>query len=642
MASVPFRTARGYLRATPAARFGGGLASVGAAVALALLFPLLYLFVDLLVYRGAVPPGVPAEVAASLTERFGVADGEVGFLSLVAREHGRWYTPALDAAARVLPWTWQPTASGSANPLYLLTLAAAAALLTVVRGACLNLASYWATAATLDAATRIRRTVYTHGQRLSAVAIRPDAQAEAGELVSRKVDEVQDGLLAALTVGVRSPVTAALAFAVLASSHGWVTLALVALTALVWLVAGSAVAWFRRDARVAARRVEARLGLIQESMTGLQLAKSYLMERFSQTRFERHLSDLSKSAWRQQRGNAFSQPTLLSIITLAGLLGLYLCGRIVLSGDMTVASLVLKAVALSTLVIALGRWLGGLARVRRASGAAADVFEFLDRRGDAGQAVDAEFLQPLTRQLDFVDVSLREPGTGRMLLEGVTFTVPAGTTAAVLAADPAEAHAIAHLVTRFVDPTAGEVRVDGKNTRWVTFESVRTQASVVLEDALTFSDTVANNISCGDPVYPLPQVIAAAKLAHAHQFVQRLPYGYETRIGTAGMQLSPGERFRLALARALLRDPSLLIIEEPAGGMDADSLVLIDDTLARAKLGRTVVFLARRPSTVRAADRVFVLRGGKLAAAGSHDELLESSELYRQMHLKQTLAAGTG
>ena len=635
MPADSFQSAKGYLTATPLPRAGAVIASVVGAACLALLLPLLYLYVDLLVYGGVAP------APSSGLERF-VADysGEVGYLSLVAREQGHWYTPALEAVARIAPWTWQRTALGGPNLAFLLTLTGLAAILVIVRGIALNLSIYWATTATINAGVRLRRAVYTHGQRLSAVAIRSEAQAEAGELVSDRIDAIQEGLDAAQTVLIRTPLVAAFALLILLSSHGWLTISILALTALTWLLAGSAAAYFRRDARHAARRVEARLGMIRESMAGLQLAKSYLMERFSQTRFERHLSDLSSSAWRRQRGEAISRPTLLAAISLAALVGLFLAGRVVLSTNMSVASLVTKSVALATLIVALGRWLGARPRLRRAAGAAADVFEFLDRRGDTGQAVDAEFLQPLAKQVELFDVSLREPGTGRMLLENVSFRVPALTTAAVVAADPAESHALAHVLTRFADPTAGEVRIDGKNTRWVTYESVRTQVALVLESSLTFSDTVANNIGCGDAIYTLPQVIAAAKLAHAHQFVQRLPYGYETRIGTGGMRLSHGECFRIGLARALLRDPSLLVMEEPAGGLDADSVVLIDDTLARARVNRTVIFLARRPATVRGADQVFVLRHGKLAAAGSHDELLESSELYRQIHLKQTLAAG--
>jgi ATP-binding cassette subfamily B protein len=309
---------------------------------------------------------------------------------------------------------------------------------------------------------------------------------------------------------------------------------------------------------------------------------------------------------------------------------------------MSVAGLALKSAAIVALFYALNRWIAAQVRVARARESAADVFEFLDRRGETGQGIDAEFLQPMTRKLELVGASLREPGTGRMVLEDVTLTVPAGTRAAVVFTDPGEARALAHLITRFQDPTAGEVRIDGKNIRWVTFESVRAQVALVMEDALTFTDTVANNIGCGELGYSLPQIIEAAKAAHAHQFVQRLPYGYETLIGDGGASLRPGERFRIALARALLRDPSLIVIEEPAEHLDPDSLVLIDDAVARIRHGRTILFLARRPATVRSADEVFVLHNGRLRAGGSHDDLIHGSELYRLLHFRQSVGSDAG
>ena len=600
MSQADYRAAKRYLDPTPFSRAGAYAASAVAAAAFALFLPLCYLFVDLLV-RGR--PG--GEFAKN---------------------------------ARAVPWLAEQTASG-AGLLNLILLSVLA--LVLVRGVAQNLAAYLATKATLDAGARLRRAVYTHGQRLSSVAIRPDAQAEAGELVSRKVDDIQDAFSASMTTGVRTAVSAILLAGVLFASHIWLTIAAVAVAALVWLVAGGAAAWFRREARIAGRRTESRLGLIRESLSGTQLSKAYLMERFAQTRFERHLSDLSKSAWRKTRGETFSRPTLLAIVTGAALVVIYLGARLVLAGEMSLAALVTKGVALAALVVALARFLAVQVRVRRAGGAAADVLEFLDRRGDVAQTVDAEFLQPMQKRLEFVGVTLDEPGTERTILDGVSFAVPAKSVTAIIAGTAEEGRAVAHLMTRFADPTSGEVRIDGKNTRWVTYESIRTQVALVLENALTFSDTVANNIGCGDPAYTLPQIVHAAKLAHAHQFVQRLPYGYETRVGTGGMSLNPGERFRIALARAILRDPSLLIIEEPYSPLDADSQVLIDDTISRVRAGRTVVFLARRPSTVRSADAVVVLRHGKVSASGSHDELMDASEQYRQFHLKQALLSGS-
>jgi ATP-binding cassette subfamily B protein len=708
VAKHSFWSARNYLSSTPAAKWGAILCSAAASVCLVLLFPVLFLFADLLDWQGRVPnyvslaparqaafqdewdgqlatnPAVAealgkirpkgatgpagaaewewrwqAAVYATLDRKVGhdaaeaylpldateggtlppAPNPQLGVLGTVVRERNHWTGSLLGWAASWNPWAWRPGASGSAAAPYLTGLFLIAFALLLVRGVLMSAAAHLAAVATLEAGTRLRRALYTHAYRLTAVAVRPDAREEAGDLVTRRVEQIQDGLAAWLTGSVRGQVATVLLLIVLLVVHFWLTLSLLLLAGVVWLVAGQAAAWFRRDARVAARRAEARLGMMRESMALTLLVKSYLMERYSKNRFERHLADLSRAERRRARGETFSRPTLVAVVTLAGSAMLYLAGRVVLAGEMSLAGLAVKAAAIAALFYALNRWIAAQVRVARARGAAADVFEFLDRRGETGQPIDAEFLQPMARKLELVGVSLREPGTGRMVLEDITLTVPAGTRAAVVFTDPTEAHALAHLITRFQDPTAGEVRIDGKNTRWVTFESLRAQVALVTADALTFADTVANNIGCGDPGFTLPQIIEAAKVAHAHQFVQKLPYGYETMIGDGGVSLRAGERFRIALARAVLRDPSLIVIEEPAEPLDPDSAVLIDDAIARIRQGRTLLFLARRPSTVKTADEVFVLHNGRLKAGGSHDELIHASELYRLLHFRQSLTS---
>jgi ATP-binding cassette, subfamily B, bacterial len=424
--------------------------------------------------------------------------------------------------------------------------------------------------------------------------------------------------------------------AILLAGNFWLSAALLCAGVIVWLIAGQAAARFRRDARISGRRVEARLGMMKESLSSMTVSKAYLMERFSQTRFERHLSELSKSLWRKRRGDTFSQPTLVTIVGLAVALMLYLAGRVILSGELSFAALVLKCATMGFLVVAIGRLASAVARIRTATRASEEIMDFLDRRGDVAQTVDAEFLQPMTKKLELVDVSLRETGTGRMLLDKISLTVPIGQKLAILAPDPEESLSFAYLLTRFQDPTGGEVRIDGKNTRWVTFESIRTQVALIMQQSLTFSDTVANNIGCGEQSFTLPQIIEAAKVAHAHQFIQRLPYGYETTIGDMGHSLKPGEQFRIGLARAILRDPSILIIQEPTDPFDADSIVLIDDTINRIRANRTIIFLTRRDATLRLVDQIAVIQSGKLIVVGKHQDLLASSDLYRVLHLSHS------
>lgn len=704
MDSNSFRSARSYLNYSPLSKWAAMFSSAAAAVCLPLMLPVLYLFADLVVWQGYSPgysglaPSMqksfrdewesklsqqteitdtlnkirPASASSSAfewdarwlatnytfldqnvshdaAETYLPLDGangktgpsRLGVLSTIVRERSNWTANLLAVFAKFNPWAWRPSIDNGTGAAYLTGLFAIAFLLGLVRVVFLNLSTYLTTKTVNEAVTRLRRTIFNHSQRLAAVAIKPEAQREAGELITNRVEHVMDGFFAWMSNTFRGPIKLLLLFGILFSVNIWVTLSLLLVGGLVWLLAGQAAAWYRQDARRAARRAESRLGLLKESLSVMQLIKAYLMERFSQTRVERHLTELSRAAWRRQRGETYSRPTLFAVVSLASILLLYLCGWLILNGQMTVAGLLVKASALAILVMTLYSMLYARLRMARARVAAADIFEFLDRRAEAGQAIDVEFLQPLAKRLDFAEVSLREPGTGRMVLENVSLAIPAGSKVAVVYNDPAEAHALAYLIVRFLDPTAGEVRFDGKNIRWVTYESLRTQAAVVLEQSLTFTDTVANNIGCGDPSYSLPQIIEAAKLAHAHQFVQHLPNGYETPIGEGGASLKLGERFRIALARAILRDPSLIVVEEPSEHVDPDSLALIDDALTRVQPGRTILFLARRPSTVRSADRVFVLQNGKLAASGRHEELLAGSEIYRLMHFKQSLTASS-
>jgi ATP-binding cassette, subfamily B, bacterial len=154
---------------------------------------------------------------------------------------------------------------------------------------------------------------------------------------------------------------------------------------------------------------------------------------------------------------------------------------------------------------------------------------------------------------------------------------------------------------------------------------------MVMQHNLVFNDTVANNIGCGDPGFSVPQIMEAAKVAHAHQFIQKLPQGYETPIGEMGQPLRLGEQFRIALARAILRDPALLIIEEPQMPLDEETKALLDDTFARVLPGKTVILLPHRLSTIRGCDRVFLLYEGRIEASGEHRELLAQSDLYRHL-----------
>jgi ABC-type multidrug transport system fused ATPase/permease subunit len=268
--------------------------------------------------------------------------------------------------------------------------------------------------------------------------------------------------------------------------------------------------------------------------------------------------------------------------------------------------------------------------IRQANRSARGIFEFLERRPELHQNVGAHFLNPVREQITFENVEL-ESRSGRRLLEGISMEIPAGARTAIMGQDEDAKLALVCLIPRLIDPRSGRVLVDGHDLRDATFESVRAQVATVLQADLVFTDSVLVNIGLGDPMNTLPRVIEAAKLAHAHHFIQDLPHGYDTTIGPLGHYLKPDEQFRIALARAYLHDPSILIIEEPNTPIDEDTKHFIDDTLSRLAIGHTMIILPHRFATVRSCDYVVVLQNGRVEDFGSPHQLQTESKLFRHL-----------
>jgi ATP-binding cassette subfamily B protein len=553
-----------------------------------------------------------------------------GILSLIVRTSNhpldRYYTPALGQVARLWPGTWR-----WGDVSYLTRLLVFGLVLSLLRALALFGSNYLAARATIEASNRLRRAVYHHTFRLGTLAFRSLGFSEAVGIFTRQLETVHEGLYTRLTVVCREPVKFVLLLLFALALNIWLALAFLLSALLVWLIGGQLAAYFRRQERAATRRAGEQLALLQESLTLMRLVKGYLMELFNQSRVERQLAEYARAQMRRYRGEAIYRPILLFLGSVAAIVLLYVGGLIVLSGHLGVARAVTLATALVSLYWPTVTWLQNRRILRRAREAAVILFKFLDRPGEVGQVVGAEFLPPLRNQLEFDNVSLKEAGTKRVLLENVNLTVPAGHRVALVGPDDMEKHALVYLIPRLLDPDSGEIRIDQHNLRWVTFDSLRAQVTVVLQRHLVFNDSVANNIGCGDSSYDLPKIIEAAKVAHAHQFIQKLPKGYETTIGEMGHYLNIGEQFRIALARATLRDPALMIIEEPATVLDDDTKALLDDTFARVLPDRTVIFLPHRMSTIRSCNRIFLLHQGRIEAAGDHRELLMQSELYRHL-----------
>ena len=584
--------------------------------------------------EAAVSPAAAATVRTSIRERIEASGLDsidrpipnYGLLSLVVRSRSSYSGGVVRTLAGWEEWTWL---DGNRN--YLGGLLISAAVLAVLRLALLFLSSYLAARTVVEAVTRLRRAIYHHTHRLGTLAFRALGPSEAVSVSTRHLESVHEGLFLWLTTYFREPVKFGLLLAFAFLINFWLALAFLIFALLVWVAGGQLAAFLRQRGRHVDARSAEQLALIQESLMMTRLVKVYLMEPFNQARVERQLAGYARAQKRRYLGEAIYRPVFAFLGLLAAVVLLYVSGTAILNGEFGVTTAVTLATVLVCCYWPAVAFLDARRTLRRSRDSAGVLFAFLDRKADVRQDLKAEFIPAMTRALEFDKVTLKEPGTGRKLLRGVTLEIKAGQRVAFVGTDEMEKHALVYLLPRFLDPTSGEIRIDGKNLRWVTLDSLRAQIAMVLQHNLVFNDTVANNIGCGDPTYPLPRIIEAAKVAHAHQFIQKLPQGYETMVGEMGHALTAGEKFRLALARAILRDPAIFIIEEPATPLDDDNKDMIDDTLNRVLPGRTVLFLPHRLSTLRNCDRVYLLHEGEIKAAGDHRDLLANNDLYRHL-----------
>lgn len=557
-----------------------------------------------------------------------------GLLSLVARSdiRGSLATPLVARVARWNPWTWNRGDGNSLLSTFLLGLNGIAFLLILLHYLLSLLSREMAARAAIEASTRLRRAVYHHTMRLGTLALRTYGPSEAVTVFTRHTEAIHDALYNRLISFFRDPVQIALFLIFAVVVHVWLALALLFAGVFVLLVGIQVLGYYRKRVRAASNQTGETLTVLRESLMMMRLVKSYLMEQFNQARVERQLAGHAQSQMVRYRSEAISFLLLVALGMIAALLFLFIGGVIVLAGQMSLAGLTMLVTAVVSMYFPLARWLETRRLIKRGEQASGELFSFLDRRSDVGQVVGADFLEPLGQQIEFDSVTLRDPGSSRMLLDNITLSIPAGSQVALVGANDAEKYAFVYLLSRLVDPTSGEIRIDNHNLRWVTLDSLRNQIATVLQQNLVFHDTVANNIGCGDPAYTLPQIIEAAKTAHAHQFIQKLPQGYETPIGELGHSLTTSQKFLIALARAVLRDPALFIIEEPEHELDEDTKSLLDDTFARVLPGRTTLFLPHRISTIRHCDTLFLFHKGRIAASGDHKKLIQQAPLYRHLY----------
>src|SRR3984893_18516135 len=367
--------------------------------------------------------------------------------------------------------------------------------------------------------------------------------------------------------------------------------------------------------------------IVDEDLNGVRVVKAFGQERREIERVADAAKTLYGSQMRAVRLQSRYQPLLEAIPMLAQVAILALGGWLALQHQTTLGTF-LAFSTYATQLMAPARQLAGVLTIGQQARAGLErIFPLLDLPPALADAPDAIELPELRGDVRFSNVHF-EYGDGDPVLQGADLHIAAGERVAIVGSSGSGKSTLAMLVPRFYDPTRGAVLVDGHDVRGVKLRSLRRQVGVVFEDSFLFSDSVRANIAYGRPEATHEQIEAAARAAHAHEFIEELPRGYDTAIGERGLTLSGGQRQRIALARAILYDPRILILDDATSAIDARVEAAVHDALRAVMAGRTTLLIAHRQSTLHLADRIVVLDEGVVVDQGTHDELMARSTLY--------------
>jgi ATP-binding cassette subfamily B protein len=383
------------------------------------------------------------------------------------------------------------------------------------------------------------------------------------------------------------------------------------------------------------RKLSAMNAVLQENVAGIKVVKAFNRERQQQERFGRAADDYMGQMLRVMRLMTFLMPTIFLLANLGQAVVLYFGGGQIIAGTLTLGEWQKFSLYLVFVFIPVGQLGFIITQMSQAAASAGRIFEILDARSEVADEPGSKPLPSVQGRVEFKEVTFRYFGGETPVLDGVSFTAQAGQTVALLGMTGSGKSTVINLIPRFYDPSEGQVLIDGQDIRQVRLESLRAQIGIVLQETTLFSGTIRDNIAFGRSEASMEQVIAAARAAAAHDFIREFPQGYETPVGERGTTLSGGQKQRLAIARALLLDPRILILDDSTSSVDLQTEYQIQKALDRLMVGRTSFVIAQRISTVLNADQILVLDKGRIAASGNHEELLDTSEIYAEIYSSQ-------
>jgi ATP-binding cassette, subfamily B, bacterial len=518
------------------------------------------------------------------------------------------------------------------NPMDILTLAAAAVLTIAVTGA---LCSYAEKSVTTSVGQWVvhdlRRTVYSHIQRLSLAY---HDHKQTGDLISRvtgDIDAIQSFVTSGLLNALINSLTLAGMVGVMFYLNWRFTLIALAVAPALFAVVYSYTRRIKKASREVRKKDGEIVSVMEEVLSSIRVVKAFAREEYEQRRLEEESLEGVEIALRARSLKAKLAPLVEVIVAVGTCLVLWFGARMALAGTLSAGSLVVFILylgkmykpmqELSKMTDAYSKAAVGYERIR----------EVLETDHEVKDLPGARPAPRLSGTIEFQHVTFGyEPDAP--VLKDVSFKIESGQVAALAGPTGAGKTSIISLIPRFYDPDSGVVRIDGQDIRWFQQKSLRPQISFVLQETLLFHAPIWSNIAYGKPEARRSEILRAAELANAREFIEKMPQGYDTMVGERGVTLSGGQRQRIAIARAIIRDTPILILDEPSSSLDAASEELVFEALDRLMQGKTSIVIAHRLATIRRADIIFVVDEGTIVECGNHAELMKSGGLYSKLY----------